>query len=173
MGLEFDPDLLDLLESSPSTAFEGSVWRVVFESQPVLRANIRGGRWNPRDSSALYTSLSPDCARAEFEHILTLQPVRPTASASLHTLEVKLGNVLDLTAAARLGLLGIDLDTLDDSLEGQAPFQRIGGGVAFLGFEGLLVPSLRHAGGVNLVIYEANVQFSGEALVKSIEVRPF
>lgn len=76
----YQPELLDLLASFPSRPYEGQAWRITFDGQPLTRANTRGARWNPRDVRALYTSLAVECARAEFQHVLGLQPTRPTKS---------------------------------------------------------------------------------------------
>ena len=113
----------------------------------------------PQGLQRLYTSPSAECVRAEFQHIIDLQPTRPALSATEYTLDVRLGTVLDLTARPRLEQLGLDVDNLaDDSILGFPPYQRIGGAVKLLGYEGLLVPSVRITGGVNLVIYSDNVQ---------------
>jgi hypothetical protein len=45
--------------------------------------------------------------------------------------------------------------------------------VAFLGFEGLLVPSVRLADGVNLVIYTDNVQTVGVSELNVASFQPF
>ncbi len=169
----YGPDLLDLLESFPSAPYDGQAWRITFDGQPPERPNIRGARWNPKDVSALYASLSSRCVRAEFEHILDLQPVRPIKPATEYTLRVRLARVLDLTAPERMQQLGLDLDALEDTLAGQEPCQRIGGAVKLLGFEGLLVPSVRFPGGVNLVIYTDNVQTVGVSDVSVVSSQPF
>ena len=69
-----DPQLLDTLESVEPQPYEGQAWRVTFDGQEPLRPNIRGARWNPKDVSALFMSTSAGCVRAEFQHLIDLQP---------------------------------------------------------------------------------------------------
>jgi hypothetical protein len=101
----YEPSLLDLLETFPATAHHGQAWRIAFVGQEPLRANTRGARWNPKDVSALYTSLSEECVRAEFRHILELQPIRPSQPALEYTLSIRLERVLSSAASSgpRLG----------------------------------------------------------------------
>jgi RES domain-containing protein len=153
-----DPDLLDRLEGYDPQPFEGQAWRITFDGQPVVRPNTRGARWNPPSLAALYTSTTVECVRAEFQHVIALQSPPPTRSATEYTLDVRLSRVLDLSRRDRLRELGLDLDGLDDdSLDSFPPFQNIGDAAAFLGVEGLLVPSMRYPGGTNLVIFVNNV----------------
>ena len=169
-----DPQLLDTLESFEPQPYDGQAWRVTFDGQEPLRPNIRGARWNPKDVSALYMSTSAECVRAEFQHLIDLQPSRPDPSATEYTFNVKLTSVLDLTDRTRLHALGLNLDALDDdSLTGFPPFQRVGGAASFPGIEGLLVPSVRLAGGVNLVIFTDNVQFNGVSEISKAAEQPF
>ena len=66
------------------------------------------------------------------------------------------------------------MDALDDdSIMGFPPFQRVGGAASFLGIEALLVPSVRLAGGVNLVIFTDNVQFTGVSEISKAAEQPF
>ena len=46
----FDPSLLDAIEESV-VEWRGKAYRQVFEGTDVLRANIRGARWNPPPSA--------------------------------------------------------------------------------------------------------------------------
>ena len=119
-------------------------------------------------------STSAECVRAEFQHLIDLQPSRPDLSATEYTFNVRLTRVLDVTDPTRLHDLDLDMNALDDdSIMGFPPFQRIGRAANFLGFEGLLVPSLRLAGGVNLVIFTDNVQFNGVSELSKAAEQPF
>ena len=42
----FDPSLLDAIEQNVGE-WNGTAYRQVFAGTDILRANIRGGRWNP------------------------------------------------------------------------------------------------------------------------------
>ena len=72
----FDPSLLDAIEESV-VEWRGMVYRQVFEGTDVLRANIRGARWNPSEVEALYCALQSRTAAAEIDHLINRQPVDP------------------------------------------------------------------------------------------------
>jgi len=134
--------------------WSGIVWRHTFGEAPVLRPNVRGARWNPAGTAALYASLSRATALAEAEHQIALQPVRPRAARTMHQLDVRLTKVADLTdpeLLARLGLRPHELGAVD-----LGACQRIGGALSAAGFEAMLVPSAR-AAGANLVLFSANL----------------
>jgi RES domain-containing protein len=151
----FEPDaavLKALAELKPIT-WSGRVWRHTFADNPPDKANGRGARWNPPGIDALYASLEREGALAEAEHQIVMQPIRPRAKRSIHRLQLALANVLDLTDRALLRRLGIDdesLATIDFTA-----CQRVGGAAAFLGHDGILVPSARHSG-PNLVVFVSN-----------------
>lgn len=44
----FDPALLDAIESFPEQAWQGRVWRHMFNDYAPERVNTGGARWNPR-----------------------------------------------------------------------------------------------------------------------------
>lgn len=69
------PALLDALEEAEIGCLRGSVWRQVLAPTNVLRANIRGARWNLPNTEALYCSLDPSTAAAEIDNLLMAQPV--------------------------------------------------------------------------------------------------
>jgi len=60
----YDPSLLDAIEER-LVEWSGMVHRQVFEGTDVLRANVRGGRWNPPEVEAVYCSLQSRTAAAE------------------------------------------------------------------------------------------------------------
>ncbi|SRR5712692_2455875 len=148
----YEEKLLEYIERRPVSAFRATVWRVGFASQPPLKPNVRGARWNPKDVSALYTSLSEATARREFAYILRSQPVPPAVSLATHAIKVRLARTIELDASC-LSELGVDIISLPEGIAGWRPCQEVGGAVAFLRIEGLLVPSLRHSSGRNLVAY--------------------
>ena len=157
-----DPALLDALERLDTENWQGRVFRHMLGSASPELANVRGARWNPPGTSALYTSLAEATAKAEGDHLIAMQPVPPRAPRTIFELEIAIANLLDLTDAARLAAIGIaegDLDSIP-----WEPCQRIGGAVAWLGHDGLLIPSVRGSGGSNLVIFTAN-QPAGTAII--------
>lgn len=167
----FEERLLNSLEHSRVIPYADDAWRLTFSSQPPLRPNVRGARWNPTDVSALYTAPAERTARAEFVYVVRAQPISPNQQVSIHRLRVQLDRVVSLDLRDLQGL-GLPLLDLPEGLEGQLPCREIGGAVAFLGFEGLLVPSIRDLEGTNLVIYTDHVHIPKSAfeLVESVEV---
>jgi RES domain-containing protein len=147
----FRPDerLLELLAEFETNEWAGQVWRYTFAAYPPDKTNLRGARWNPAGVEALYVSLSRETALAEAEHQLDIQPLRPTATRTIHRLKVRVYRMLDLTETGMLARLGASPDDLaGDDLR---VCQSIGGTAAYLEVDGLLVPSAR-ADGSNLVI---------------------
>ncbi len=167
----YEERLLDSLERSRVVAYSGDAWRLTFSSQNPLRPNVRGARWNPPDVSALYASPSERTARAEFVYIVRAQPLAPHGKIKVHKLHIQLERVIELDLRD-LEKLGVQLHSLPEGLEGQLACREIGGAVAFLGFEGLIVPSIRDLQGTNLVIYADQVRVPDSAyeLVESVEV---
>lgn len=163
-----DPALLDALERFGAECWQGRVFRHLLGSAPPELANVRGARWNPPGTSALYTSLAESTAKAEGDHLIAMQPVPPRASRTTYELEISLANLLDLTDTARFAAIGIVEDDFD-SIPWE-PCQRIGGAVAWLGHDGLLIPSVRDSGGSNLVILTANQPPTAEIVVRNSRV---
>lgn len=70
-----DPALLDALERLKTESWRGRVFRHMLDSASLELANVRGARWNPPGTSALYTSLAEATAKAEGDHLIAMQPV--------------------------------------------------------------------------------------------------
>lgn len=147
----FAPELLDKLQSLEPGAWRGIVFRHMFAHYPPTFENTRGARWNPAGTAALYTSLDRETSLAEAEYSISLQPLPPETRRTIYRIEVKLNNVLDLRAEEVLAVLG--LTSAERTGIELSMCQEIGGAVAWLGHDGLLVPSARHKNGSNLVIY--------------------
>ena len=90
----FDPSLLDAIEQNVGE-WNGTAYRQVFTGTDVLRANIRGGRWNPPEVEVVYCSLQPRTAAAEVDHLIARQPVVIRTPRITHTLSVTLASVAD------------------------------------------------------------------------------
>lgn len=72
----------------------------------------------------------------------------------MYELEISVASLLDLSGDSHLADLGIgDAELTSDDFEA---CQRVGGAVAWLKHDGLLVPSARDSKGKNLVIFTAN-----------------
>ena len=91
----FDPTLLDAIERS-LVEWSGMAYRQVFAGTDVLRANIRGARWNPPGEEAAYCSLRSRTAAAEIDHLIAQQPVPILTPRITHKLSVTLARVVDL-----------------------------------------------------------------------------
>lgn len=148
-----DTALLDRLSGLPVQAFEGELFRITRRGLDALAPSTAGGRWAPRGGVAvLYTSLMREGALAEVSfHWGQLSPL-PSKPALLHRLGVRTTKTLRLIMA--------DLGTLEveASRYGEVRYARtgeIGDAVAFLGCDGLLVPSARWAC-ENLVLFPDN-----------------
>jgi RES domain-containing protein len=159
-----DPALLDVLERFSTERWTGRVYRHMLGSASPELVNERGARWNPPGTPALYTSLAEATAKAEGDHVIAMQPVPPRAKRTIYELDVSVAKLLDLTDAKRLNSVGVS----DEGLASipWEPCQRIGGAVAWLGHDGLLIPSVRDGGGSNLVIFPANQPPESELVVR-------
>ncbi len=153
LPFELDERLADQLEALDQRTWEGLVWRHMFGAIPPHTSNTRGARWNPPQIAAVYTSLDRPTVLAEAEHAMSVQPVRPTTGRKLYQLQIRLSAVVDLTDRTVLRTMGLSESAMGEMMF--AATQQIGGTVAWLGRDGMLVPSARHSGS-NLVIFTAN-----------------
>jgi RES domain-containing protein len=166
-SFEPDPAVLEALASHAPKTWSGMVCHHTFADNPPDIPNGRGARWNPPGVSALYMSLDRDTALAEADHHIAVQPLRPRAKRTLHTLDVKLGSVLDLTDLEFLASLGVSRESLEG--DDHSACRSVGGAAAYLGHDGILVPSARHSG-VNLVIFTDNLEPDGVVRVRDAEL---
>jgi RES domain-containing protein len=148
----YRPELLDVLQSVLKRSWTAVVYRHMFGNYSPLRPNVGGARWNSPGLEAIYASLERETALAEAEYYLQLQPTRPKATRTLYKLNVTIGSIVDLTASELLSAVGITENTL--LANNFQPSQQIGSAVHWLGYDALLVPSVRRQMGTNLVIFE-------------------
>ena len=148
-----DRNLLDRLGAFAPISFDGEVFRTTRLGLDPLAGSYAGGRWAPRDSAqVLYTSLEREGALAEIAfHLAQLSPP-PSKPVMIHRLRT--------TTRATIRLLRADLEVLGVDGAGYesvnyAWTQAIGAAVAFLGCDGLIVPSARWSC-ENLVIFLDN-----------------
>lgn len=148
-------ELLEYLQSLEPAPFSGSVYRHMFGERSPTLENSSGARWNPPGVAAIYASLERETVIAEGDHAIAVQPIRPKVDRWVYPVSVELTDVLDLSVAGALEPTGVGEDELaSDDL---SPCQAVGEAVAWLGFEGVIVPSAR-APGANLVIFTANLK---------------
>lgn len=149
----FDRNIVEAVERLPKRSWQGTVFRHMFASFPPERENVRGARWNPPGTPAIYTSLTRDAAIAEADYYISLQPIRPSAARTVYRIDVNLNSVINLSDQGEVSRLGLDLSnsTLSHEL-----CQPIGGAIEWLGNDGVLVRSVR-SDGINLVIFPNRV----------------
>ena len=157
-----DPDLVDRLADLVPQPFEGTVWRATRLNQDPIAFSHNGGRWATPSSyqsvPVLYTSFERDGAIAEMSSWLALLVPAPTKPILVHRLEVRAAEVVTMDIA-QLAAVGVDPATYETRCYvgmGEAPpsrSQEIGAALSFLGIDGLIVPSARHASN-NLVLYD-------------------
>lgn len=162
----YDPRLLDAIEALPVTAWQGHVWRHMFNDYPPDKVNTSGARWNPPGVGAIYTALHRTTALAEGQHAIDVQPCRTYARRVLYELEVSVADLIDLTAPGALQAVG--LSTNDVSADDLAACQRVGGAAAWLSRGGLLVPSARDAN-ANLVIIVGTTGLEDDLTIRAQE----
>jgi len=121
--------------------------------RPPDTENTRGARWNPPGVAAIYLSMTREGALAEAEYHLSLQVPRPRIRRTLYEVRATLGSLLDLTDRSTLAEMGVGSAELDDP--SMTACQAVGGGAAWLGRDGVLVPSARSEA-ANLVIFPAS-----------------
>lgn len=150
--LFYAPALLQQIEALGSISLQDVVvYRHMLADIPPTRVNTRGARWNPPGIGAVYTSLSRETSLAEANYHLSLQSPPLRVKRTLYRIRVNLRRVTELKNIDALAGVGVRLDAL--SSPGMVACQQVGGAVARLGRDGLIVPSVRHAQGLNLVIY--------------------
>ncbi len=139
--MDFDNRIIDFLEQFESTEYEGFVYRATRQNLDPTVPSVTGGRWMvPKRTAVLYTSTTEDGAMAEIAfHLGQLSPP-PRKLVKLHKLEVT------TRKAARIqrkdfSLLGISEEQFGSRIYQKT--QEIGAAAAYLGFDGLFVPSAR------------------------------
>ena len=138
-----DDRLLDLVGGIEQKPFDGPDWRVVRTGRDVLDGSRGSGRWNTSDMSVLYCAADPDGALAEINFHLSMgQSVFPSRMRhDLFELAAKAHRTLVLADMAQLKRLGIEENRYRELLYDRT--QEIAAAAAFLGFDGLIVPSAR------------------------------
>lgn len=123
--------------------FNGTMWRVVKTGRDVLDGSRGSGRWNTSEMSVLYGAAERDGAIAEIHfHLSRGQSVFPSRMRhDVFELTVEVQRALVLADMVQLRRLGVDDSRYRELLYKRT--QEIGAAAAFLGFDGLIVPSAR------------------------------
>ncbi len=146
-----DLDLVDAIDRFERTRFQGQAWRVVSHGRDPLDASRAGGRWDLGSTDVLYTSLEPHGAIAELAYYMSLLPVKPSRKTYVcHEISVNLSSVIRIETIDRLVDLGVDRARYHERLYERTA--EIGDAAAFLGCDGLIVPSARSKA-FNLMIF--------------------
>ena len=155
-----DQRLLDALEQCERAPYAGRVWRSVREGRDPLSCWRAGGRWDDGTLDVLYTSETRTAAVAERRfHLYQGQPLPPSkVRYQMFELKVSLHAVVrfpDLEALASIGFNAVSFGQLS-YVEREREYprsQEIAEACAFLGADGLLVPSAREKSSRNLIIF--------------------
>jgi RES domain-containing protein len=161
-----EPRLLDELSKFHASEFDAEVYRAIPQGLNPLTPSTAGGRWSPRGSvPVLYTSLDKDGSLAEISYHWSLLDPLPTKPVALHRIRAAARQSLRLVEVD-LARLGVEMARLGDIP--YKPTQDIGAAVAFLGYDGLIIPSARWKA-ENLVIFAENNSLDSELAVLSSE----
>ena len=138
-----DDRLLDLVGAIAGTRFGGPMWRVVREGRDVLDGSRGSGRWNSAEMSVLYGAAERDGAIAEIHfHLSRGQSVFPSRMRhGVFELAVTARKALVLADMEQLRRLGVENSRYREMLYERT--QEIGAAAAFLGYDGMIVPSAR------------------------------
>ena len=155
-----DQRLLDALDALDQAPYSGTVWRCVREGRDPLACWRAGGRWEDGTLDVLYTSETRQAAIDERRfHLYQGQPIIPSrVRYELFELKVSLEAITRFATLNDLAALQLDIQNygklsyLDRSQE-YPRSQEIAEACAFLGADGILVPSARTLGSNNLVIF--------------------
>lgn len=147
-----DRELLDYLERLEAVEFQRDVWRIVRSGRDPLRGASAHGRWGAAgEFEVIYTACNQDGALAEIGYRLSLEPIWPSRiEHDIHSVNVSLANVLDLSDFGHLSELGVNEDTYENHDYNLT--QAISSAARFLGFQAIIVPNARYRGN-NVVVF--------------------
>ena len=155
-----DQCLLDALEALNREPYGGTVWRSVREGQNPLACWRSEGRWDDGTFDVLYTSETRQTVIEERRfHLYQGQPIIPSkVRYELFELRVSLKAVMRFGSLDELKDLQLDIRnygrfSYPDRSRGNPRTQEIAEACAFLGADGISVPSARTQESDNLVIF--------------------
>lgn len=153
------------MASTPDYPFQsvaGRFWRVLAPGRAHLPlsgegAARNGGRWNAKNTPALYLSADLTTSVAEYQQDIGARP------GTFCAYDIRMDGILDLTRSEVLASVGIDPAQLHAPWKtillvhrGIPPGWRIAERLIGLGANGVLAPSVRSVGGTNLVLWRWN-----------------
>lgn len=175
-----DQRLLDALETVPKPPYAGVVWRSVAKGRDPLTCWRSGGRWDDKTFDVLYTSESKEAALAERRfHLYQGQPIPPSkVQYELFELRVSLEQVMRFSSLGALTAVGMaaagyGLASYFEKEREYPRSQEIAEACAFLGAQGIVVPSARDLASNNLVIFCEQTGLIEKAVIKNHGVIAF
>ncbi len=155
-----DQSLLDLIEAVPTAPFEGPVWRSVRAGWDPLVCGRPGGRWDDGTLDVLYTSETREGAVAERRfHLYQGQPFPPSrVRYELFELWISLRSVVRFATVEALVEVGLSAEGYGrlSYVEREREYprsQEVAEACAFLGADGMRVPSARDVTQSNLIVF--------------------
>ncbi len=138
-----DDRLLDLLGEIEAQTSDATFWRAVRTGRSIIDGSRGSGRWNTTEMSVWYGATEPEGAIAEMHyHLSRGQSVFPSKIRhDLYELSIKTTQTLVLADMKQLKTLGVDESRYKEILYTRT--QEIAAASAFLGFDGMIVPSAR------------------------------
>ena len=166
-----DRALLDALERKAQAPYAGTVWRSVREGRSPRECWRAGGRWDDRSFDVLYTSETREGAVEERRfHLFRGQPIPPSkVRYELFELRVRLSAAISFETLEALRAAGLNTSTHGKAsyAEKEAEYprsQEVAEACFFLGADGIIVPSARHASRNIVVFCEQDTKPEIEAL---------
>jgi RES domain-containing protein len=162
----------------PGTPLQGSFFRAIqlhYANAPLstIGSIINGGRYNPKDTfEAYYVAPSPDTTLYEIRALTPNTQPTPIAPTVMFTVNITLQHTVNLNDNAVLATLGIaptDLHVEWDQILRQhlIPItHEIGYAARLANVEALIVPSTRHTGATNLVIFNDRLRSGSSIVIK-------
>lgn len=155
-----DQALLDALDKRPQAPWDGTAWRSVREGRDPLSCWRSGGRWDDGSIDVLYTSLTREAAEEERRfHLFQGQPIPPSrVRFEMFELRLSMVSVIRFDTLEALTDIGFDIARYGQlsyvEREREYPrSQEIAEACAFLGADGLIVPSARRVDDGNLIVF--------------------
>ena len=155
-----DQSLLDSLEALRTAPFEGTVWRSVRAGQDPLVCGRSGGRWDDGTLDVLYASETRKGAITERRfHLYQGQPFPPSrVRYELFELWISLKSVIRFASMEALAEVGLRVEGygLLSYVEREREYprsQEVAEACAFLGADGMRVPSARDVTQSNLIVF--------------------